>query len=302
MMELKGKLRASALNEKQHAATNSVIAAFCLTGFKIVVGLVTGSLGILAEAAHSGLDLIAAAVTAFAVNKSGKPADREHHYGHGKIENISAFFETILLLVTCFWIISEAIRRIMSGRIEIEVNVWSFIVMATSIFIDISRSKMLYDAAKKFKSQALEADALHFSTDVWSSAVVILGLFCVKLSEWLKGYEFLHYADTIAAIFVGLIVIQVSIRLGMRTIDALLDAAPKGIDRKIISIVETLPNIIDCHNVRVRSIGHECFIDLHIHVNGNLTLQAVHNLTEEIESAIHKFIANADITIHPEPK
>jgi len=302
MMELKGKLRASALNEKQHAATNSVIAAFCLTGFKIVVGLVTGSLGILAEAAHSGLDLIAAAVTAFAVNKSGKPADREHHYGHGKIENISAFFETILLLVTCFWIISEAIRRIMSGRIEIEVNVWSFIVMATSIFIDISRSKMLYDAAKKFKSQALEADALHFSTDVWSSAVVILGLFCVKLSEWLKGYEFLHYADTIAAIFVGLIMIQVSIRLGMRTIDALLDAAPKGIDRKIISIVETLPNIIDCHNVRVRSIGHECFIDLHIHVNGNLTLQAVHNLTEEIESAIHKFIANADITIHPEPK
>ncbi|PIU41534.1 MAG: cation transporter [Candidatus Omnitrophica bacterium CG07_land_8_20_14_0_80_42_15] len=301
-MELKGKLRASALNEKQHAATNSVIAAFCLTGFKIVVGLVTGSLGILAEAAHSGLDLIAAAVTAFAVNKSGKPADREHHYGHGKIENISAFFETILLLVTCFWIISEAIRRIMSGRIEIEVNVWSFIVMATSIFIDISRSKMLYDAAKKFKSQALEADALHFSTDVWSSAVVILGLFCVKLSEWLKGYEFLHYADTIAAIFVGLIMIQVSIRLGMRTIDALLDAAPKGIDRKIISIVETLPNIIDCHNVRVRSIGHECFIDLHIHVNGNLTLQAVHNLTEEIESAIHKFIANADITIHPEPK
>jgi len=302
MMELKGKLRASALNEKQHAATNSVIAAFCLTGFKIVVGLVTGSLGILAEAAHSGLDLIAAAVTAFAVNKSGKPADREHHYGHGKIENISAFFETILLLVTCFWIISEAIRRIMSGRIEIEVNVWSFIVMATSIFIDISRSKMLYDAAKKFKSQALEADVLHFSTDVWSSAVVILGLFCVKLSEWLKGYEFLHYADTIAAIFVGLIMIQVSIRLGMRTIDALLDAAPKGIDRKIISIVETLPNIIDCHNVRVRSIGHECFIDLHIHVNGNLTLQAVHNLTEEIESAIHKFIANADITIHPEPK
>ena len=290
-----------ATNEKQWAATSSVIAAFGLTGFKIVVGLLTNSLGVLAEAAHSGLDLIAAMITAFAINKSDKPADREHPYGHGKVENLSAFFEAVLLLFTCFWIISAAVQRIISGKIEIEVNAWSFIVMFISIIIDVSRSRLLYRTAMKFKSQALEADALHFSTDIWSSTVVILGLFCVKLGEWLKGFEFLHYADAIAAIIVGLVVIQVSVKLGIRTINALLDSAPAGLDRKIVNAVESLPNIIDCHKVRIRSLGPQCFIDLHIHVNGRLPLQEVHDLTEEIERTIQKFLPNADITVHPEP-
>ena len=292
----------TASNEKQWAATNSVIAALGLTGFKIVIGFLTGSLGILAEAMHSGLDLIAAMITAFAVKKSAKPADREHPYGHGKVENISAFFETILLLVTCVWIISAAVQRITSGKIEIEVNVWSFVVMIVSILIDVSRSRMLYRAARKFRSQALEADALHFSTDIWSSAVVILGLFCVKLSEWLKGYEFLHYADAIAAVIVAAIVIQISIKLGRRTIDVLLDVAPKGLDVRIIKEVKALPAVIDCHNVRIRSLGHKCFIDLHILVNGNMTLREAHSLTEEIEQVIIKFVPGADITVHPEPK
>lgn len=289
-------------SEKQLAATSSVVAALGLTTFKIVIGFVTGSLGILAEAAHSGLDLVAAIVTTIAVKKSGKPADHEHHYGHAKVENISAFFETILLLVTCFWIISAAIQRIVSGKLEIEVTIWSFIVMAVSIITDVSRSRLLYRMAKKYGSQALEADALHFSTDIWSSTVVIIGLFCVKLSEWLKGYEFLHYADAIAAIFVGLIVIRVSIKLGMRSINALMDVAPAGLDRKIIATVEGLPNIVDCHSVRVRSLGHQCFIDLHIHVDGNLPLKKVHALTEEIEFAIQRIVPDADITVHPEPK
>ena len=291
-----------ASKEKGWAAVSSAIAAFCLTGFKIIIGLMTGSLGILAEAMHSGLDLIAAMVTVFAVNKSGKPADREHHYGHGKVESISAFFEMVLLLMTCFWIISTAIHRILSGKLEIEVTIWSFIVMVVSIIIDMSRSRMLYRTAKKYNSQALEADAIHFSTDVWSSMVVILGLFCVKLSEWLKGYEFLHYADALAAIIVGLIVIQISVKMGIRTVNALLDTAPAGLNRKIIATVEALPNIADCHNVRVRSLGDQCFIDLHIHVEGDLPLTKVHSLTEEIEAAIKSFVPNADIIVHPEPK
>lgn len=289
-------------HEKQLAATSSVVAALGLTAFKIIIGFVTGSLGILAEAAHSGLDLVAAIVTTIAVKNSGKPADHEHHYGHGKVENVSAFFETILLLVTCFWIISAAIKRLVSGRLEIEVTVWSFVVMAVSIITDVSRSRLLYRMAKKYGSQALEADALHFSTDIWSSLVVIIGLFCVKLSEWLKGYEFLHYADAIAAIFVGLLVIRVSIKLGIRAINALMDVAPPGLDKKIVVAVEGLPDIADCHNVRVRSLGHQCFIDLHIHVDGNLPLKKVHALTEDIERAIKKLVPGADITVHPEPK
>jgi cation diffusion facilitator family transporter len=287
--------------EKQWAATNSVIAAFGLTGSKLVIGIMTGSLGILAEAAHSGLDLIAAVITAFAVKTSGKPADPEHPYGHGKVENISAFIETLLLLITCFWIIYAAVQRIISGKIEIEVNAWSFAVIIVSIVVDISRSRMLYRVARKFNSQALEADALHFSTDIWSSAVVLMGLFCVKLNEWLQAYEFLHYADTVAAIVVGLIVIQVSIKLGIRTVNALLDAAPAGAQEKIRTAVEELPEILDCHNVRIRSVGHQSFIDLHVRINGDLTLREAHELTEEIERVIGEIVPSSDIVVHPEP-
>jgi cation diffusion facilitator family transporter len=290
-----------AQKEKQWAATSSVGAAFGLTGIKLLVGLLTGSLGILAEAAHSGLDLIAAGITAFAVRKSGKPADSEHPYGHGKVENISAFVETILLLVTCVWIIYAAAQRILSGKIEIEVNVWSFAVIIVSIAIDASRSRMLYRVARKFNSQALEADALHFSTDIWSSGVVLLGLFCVKLHDWLKTYEFLHYADTIAAIIVGFIVIQVSAKLGMRTINALLDSAPAGAQKKIITAVEGLPQVIDCHDVRIRSVGHQSFIDLHVHIEGEPTLREAHELTEEIERVIQGILPSSDVVVHPEP-
>jgi len=288
--------------EKQWVAASSALAAFGLTVFKAVIGFATGSLGIVAEAAHSGLDFVAAMITVFAVNKSAKPADRQHPYGHGKVENLSAFFETVLLLVTCFWIIFVAVQRIASRKIEIEVNIWSFIVMAVSILVDISRSRMLYRAANKFNSQALEADALHFGTDIWSSAVVILGLFFVKLHDWLNNYEFLHYADAVAAIFVGAIVIKISIKLGKRTIDALMDSAPSGLQEKVINAIEALPPIIDCHSVRIRSLGHQCFIDLHVLVNGDLTLREAHNLTEKIESVIHEFAPDADIIVHPEPQ
>ena len=287
--------------EKESAAISSVIAACGLTLLKIIVGILTGSLGIIAEAAHSGLDLIAAIVTVVAVKISGKPADKDHHYGHGKIENLSALFETLLLLVTCFWIISAAVKRIISGHIEIDVNIWSFGVMFISIFVDLSRSRMLHKAACKFNSQALEADALHFKTDIWSSSVVIVGLFCVKLSDWLKGYEFLHYADTVAAVIVGAIVIYISIRLGMKAIHDLLDSTPQGIEEKIIKAVEALPGVIDCHNVRIRLSGPQSFIDLHVLVDGSRPLREVHQLTEEIERVAQQFAINADVTVHPEP-
>ena len=287
---------------KQEAANSSVIAASGLTVFKIVVGLLTGSLGILAEAAHSGLDLMAAGMTALAVRISAKPADTEHSYGHGKAENISAFAEVILLLITCVWVITAAVQRILSRQLEIEVNIWSFTVMVVSIIVDVSRSRMLFRAAKQYNSQALEADALHFSTDIWSSAVVILGLFCVKANElWFKEWEFLHYADAVAAIFVGLIVIKVSLRLGIRSIGALMDTAPHGLERKIIKVVESLPGVLDCHNVRARHSGSRLFIDLHVSVSGEQTLRQAHDLTEEIEAAIQKLVPNADVTVHPEP-
>jgi len=288
-------------HEKKSVALSSVLAAVGLTLFKIIVGLTTGSLGILAEAAHSGLDLMAAVMTFLAVRISGKPADRNHLYGHGKVENLSALFETFLLLVTCFWIIYEATHRLLYHAVALKVTFWSFAVMITSILVDLSRSRALYRAAKRYNSQALEADALHFSTDIWSSGVVILGLVLVRVSDWVPSLGLLHQADSVAAILVGLIVVYVSGRLGWRTVQALLDVAPSGLEKKIISAVEVLPGVTDCHNVRVRYSGSQLFVDIHVLVDGNQTLKEAHTLTEQIERAIQKLAPNADVTVHPEP-
>jgi cation diffusion facilitator family transporter len=286
---------------KEAAARSSVFAAFGLTGGKLAVGLMTGSLGILAEALHSALDLVAAVITLVAVKASGKPADRDHTYGHGKVENLSALFETLLLLLTCFWIIYAAVERLVTRRVDVEVNFWSFFVMAVSIVVDISRSRMLFKAAKKYNSQALEADALHFSTDIWSSAVVILGLVCVSVSDVFRGLDFLHYADAIAALVVGLIVIQVSWKLGTRTINALLDSAPAGLGDRVIERVERIPGVVNCHHVRIRASGAQVFVDLHVLMDAALPLTEAHRLTEVIEEAIRELSPQADVTVHPEP-
>jgi cation diffusion facilitator family transporter len=288
--------------EKAWAAGSSVIAAVGLTTFKILVGIATGSLGILAEAAHSGLDLVAALMTFFAVRISGKPADTRHLYGHGKVESLSALFETVLLLVTCAWIIRSALLRLIHHSLEIEVTFWSFAVMATSIAVDVSRSRVLYRAARKHNSEALEADALHFSTDIWSSAVVILGLVCVKISDWMPSLSFLRYSDAVAAIVVALIVVGVSVKLGMRTVQALIDTVPPGTDQRIVAAVEALPGVTDCHNVRVRYSGPRPFVDVHVLLDGNQTLREAHELTEDIERAIQGVLPEADVTVHPEPR
>ena len=290
-----------AAKDKKSAALTSVIAAIGLTSFKIVVGVMTGSLGILAEAAHSSLDLVAALVTLFAVRVSSRPADKEHNYGHGKIENLSALFETLLLLATCVWIIYEAIQRLFFKDIQVEANIWSFIVMGTSIFIDYNRSRILYRAARKYNSQALEADALHFSTDIWSSSVVIVGLFGVLIAENIPGMAFLNKADSVAALGVAIIVVYVSVQLGIRTITGLLDTAPHGSIEQIKAAVEAVPGVVDCHHVRVRMSGPSLFVDVHITIDGSQSLEAAHAMTETVEKAIKDILPESDITIHPEP-
>ena len=287
--------------DKRSAALGSLLAAVGLTTMKIVVGVLTGSLGILAEAAHSGLDLVAAAMTYIAVRISGKPADRTHLYGHGKVENLSALLETLLLFITCGWIIYEATHRLFFHKVEVEVTVWSFAVMATSIVIDISRSRVLSRIAKKYNSQALEADALHFETDVWSSAVVIVGLAFVKLGEWAPSLGWLRNADAVAALGVSALVIWVCWRLGTRTVDALVDSAPAGLEERILAAVSAVPGVQNCHNIRARYSGPRLFIDLHVLVDGRQTLFEAHALTETIEGVIQQIVPDADVTVHPEP-
>lgn len=286
---------------KRSAAFKSVTAAVGLTATKLVVGLLTGSLGIIAEAAHSGLDLVAAGMTYLAVSVSGRPPDPSHHYGHGKVENLSALFETLLLLATCAWIFYESVDRLLFHAAHVNANAWSFIVMAASIVIDVSRSRMLYRAARKYNSQALEADALHFQTDIWSSAVVIIGLVGVAVANRVPSLGWLAKADAIAALVVAMIVVGISARLGRRTLEALVDAAPEGIEGRIAAAAMTVPGIIDCHQVRARYSGPQLFVDIHISVDGTQTLREAHELADAAERAIHEIDAAADVTVHPEP-
>jgi cation diffusion facilitator family transporter len=285
--------------EKRSVALNSVIAAVFLTGMKIVVGFTTGSLGILSEAAHSALDLVAAVVTFFAVRVSGRPADREHTYGHGKVENLSALFETLLLLATCAWICYEAVERLFFKQVKVEATAWAFAVMAVSIIIDLSRSRALARVAKKHGSQALEADALHFSTDIWSSCVVLGGLSLVVVAEQ-TGNAWLHKADAVAALGVAVIVVIVSVRLGRRTIADLLDEVPLGLRDEVVHAV-SLPGVESVGRVRLRRSGALSFVDLTLGVGRATSLERGHEIATAAEHAVQALLPGADVVVHVEP-
>lgn len=290
--------------EKRFAAGSSVIAALFLTSMKLAVGLITGSLGILAEAAHSGLDLIAAFITFLAVRVSDKPADRDHPYGHGKIENFSALVETVLLFVTCAWILYEAVRRIAFQTIEIDPSLYAFLVMIVSIGVDVSRSRMLYRAARKHRSQALEADALHFSTDVWSSSVVIGGLFLVWLGKnvFPRHSALLLKADAASALGVAFIVLFVSYRLGKRTVDVLLDRAPDGLAQKISASAGGLEGVLSVGHIRLRRSGPRVFVDMTVDVDRNLSFERTHAIAESVEACVQSVVPGADVVIHTDPR
>src|SRR5215471_1218903 len=232
-------------SEKRLVALHSLLSAIAITFLKLIVGLSTRSLGILSEAAHSGLDLVAAFITLLSVRVSDKPADAEHQYGHGKVENFSAFIETGLLLLTCIWIVWEAARRLTGHHaVHIEPTLAAFAVLLASMMVDWWRSRKLKRIADKYDSQALEADALHFSTDIFSSGVVALGLGLVWAgAHW--QIPWLTKADPVAALVVSGVIVYVSSRLGRQTIDALLDAAPPGYRSRIIDAVLKIDGVIE---------------------------------------------------------
>jgi cation diffusion facilitator family transporter len=287
--------------EKRAVAGRSVLAALAITGLKIVVGVTTQSLGILSEAAHSGLDLVAALVTYFSVRVSDKPADADHQYGHGKVENFSAFIETGLLLLTCFWIVSEAVKRIFFHHVEIEPSLAAFVVMFFSIAVDAWRSRALGRIAAKYDSQALEADALHFSTDIYSSAVVILGLALVYAGRSYK-VAWLSQADPIAALFVAGVVVYVSWRLARRTIDALLDAAPAGVRSQLLDKISTVAGVLEVDRVRIRRAGNRYFADVSVGLARNFTFQRSEQVVGEVTARVQQILPDADVMVRPVPR
>lgn len=280
-------------NKKQTVALSSVLASFFLTMIKLVVGLLTASMGILSEAAHSALDLGAALLTYFSVKISDKPADENHPYGHGKVESVSALIETGLLFITSIWIIYEALKRLLEKNVEVQATWYAFAVIIISIIVDISRSRALKRVAKETKSQALEADALHFSSDIYSSAVVLLGLVFVFFG--------INGADAFAALGVAVFVVRAGYSLGKRTIDVLIDSAPAGIAENVKDIVENTDGIISAERVRVRSLGPSTFIDLVINVSRKLPLERVKAIIASLEEKIKEKIPEADLVVHSQP-
>ncbi len=289
-----------AAREKFRVAGSSLLAATLLVVLKLAVGLWTGSLGILAEAAHSGLDLLAAGITLWAVRMSARPADRKQTYGYGKFENLSALFEMLLLLLTCAWIVYEAGHRLLFSHKHVEINLWAFLVVLLSIAVDYWRSRALWRDSQKYHSRALEADALHFSTDIWSSGVVLLGLAGVAAARhW--SLDWLRQADTLAALGVAAIVVAVSLQLGKKSVDDLLDRIPDDLRDQVIQAASRVPGVERVTQVRLRRAGSEVFADVTLAVGRAVTFEQAHQIADRAAEAVRSVVAEADVVVHPEP-
>jgi len=286
--------------EKRSAALLSVGSALLLVSLKTFLVIRTGSLGVLSEALHSGLDLVAAVITFLSVRVADAPADERHPYGHGKFENFSAFVETGLLLLTALFIIYEGFDRLFFRTVHIQPSITAFVILLVALGIDLTRARALKRAADKYKSEALEADALHFSTDVWSTLVVIAGIGLVWAGEvW--NLPWLSYADALAGLAVAAVIIWVGSQLGKRTLDALLDVAPKGLQQEIARAVAGMDGVLEVERVRVRRAGNRHFVDATVSVPRTASLEQVHALSDAIEKRIGEIVPS-DVIVHAEPR
>ena len=281
--------------EKEKVALGSIFASGGLTAGKAIIGLLSGSLAILSEAAHSAIDFGATVLTYFAVRISGKPADEDHPYGHEKFESVAALAETALLFLLSGIVIWEAGRRLFFREAyEVKASLWAFGIIIASIVVDFFRSRALSAAASKTSSQALEADALHFSSDMWSSLAVLVGLAGVAL-----GFP---TADSIAALAVALIVLVAGWRLGRRTIDTLTDVAPAGIAEEIATIARGVSGVVAVERVRSRRVGAKVFADLTLGVSRTLPLDQVAAIRANVERAIRAKLSSAEVNVTTEPR
>jgi cation diffusion facilitator family transporter len=288
------------VREKKRAALLSVGSAVVLLSLKTFLVVRTDSLGVLSEALHSGLDLLAAIITYLSVRMSDQPADERHPYGHGKFENFSAFVETALLIVTACFIIYEGFDRLFFHHVHIQPSVIAFVILLVALSIDVTRAKALGHVARKYHSEAIEADALHFSTDVWSTMVVIAGIGLVWAGQtW--HVPWLIYADAIAGLAVAGVILWVGSQLGKRTLDALVDAAPEGLRQEIARAVGRMEGVLDVDRVRVRRAGNRHFVDATVSVARTTSLEQVHELSDAIEKRIGEIVPS-DVMVHAEPR
>ena len=295
---------------KRSAALFSVCAAAVIMLLKLVAGLLTGSLGMLSEAAHSAIDLVAAAITLFSIQVADRPADEDHSYGHGKVESLSAFVETGLMLLSSVWIVYEAVHRLLfRNHLGLPISVWPFLVLGLSIVVDFTRSRSLRRTAAMYHSEALAADAVHFGTDIWSSLAVMLGLAATALGERMH-LPALELADPVAALLVSAIILTVSWRLARHTLDTLLDATPADAEagqtaaqtrRKLLHDLGQIPGVLAVNRLRTRRAGSGYFADLTLAMPRNLTFQRSEQITMAATAVIQRVLPQADVVVHSVP-
>jgi cation diffusion facilitator family transporter len=289
-----------AVRRKKTAALASVASAIVLVALKIFLTVRTGSLGIFSEALHSGLDLLTAIITFASVRVSDKPADADHTYGHAKFESFSAFVETTLLFLTALYIIWEAAQRLFFQASRLHPGVLAVVLLAVMIAIDWTRARAISRVALQYPSEALEADALHFSTDVWSTTAVLFGVLAAWLGQYLS-ISWLRYMDSLAALAVAGVIISVGWRLGRRTLEALLDVAPEGLPRKITLAVEKIEGVLGVDRVRLRRAGQRYFVDINIGVPRTASLEEAHATSERVERRIAEIVPS-DVVVRTEPR
>lgn len=279
---------------KVAAARLSVLSNTCITVVKLVVGVATGSISVLSEAAHSANDLVAAGLAFFAVRMSDRPADDRHPYGHGKIENISGFLEAGLILLAAAYIVYEAVHRLIRGSEHLIV--WpGIIAMLVSALTNILVSRRLFKVAAETDSMALKADAEHLRTDVLTSLGVVAGLAAVYITGW-------YVLDPIVAIAVALLIVRAAVRLLNEALHGLMDASlPEADLAHVRAVLDAEPAVLAYHKLRARKTGSSRHIDAHVLVSDDLTLLEAHRLTEDLEDRIRQRIPRADVTLHTEP-
>lgn len=283
-------------NKKVKVAFLSILSNTLLILLKLVAGFLSGSVSIISEAIHSSVDLIASIVAFFSVRLSSKPADDLHPYGHGKIENISGIIEGILILLASFMIIFESVRKIFNPS-EINNSSLAILIMFISGLVNFFVSKTLYKVAKEEDSMALEADALHLKTDVYTSLGVGIGILLIKLTG-------IHVLDSIVAIIVALMIIKESIDLIKNGFGEILDKRLSDYDElEIKSIIEKYNNMfIDYHKLKTRKSGNMKHIDFHITLDPAVTVKESHDIISKIKKAMNEKFKNVRVTIHVDPK
>lgn len=279
-------------NLKTNTARLSVMSNAFLIVMKLTVGILTNSVSILSEAIHSSLDLVAALIAWFSVHVSGNPADERHPYGHGKVENVSGVIEALLIFVASGWIIFEAVKKLLHPE-EATVLGLGVLVMAISGIVNTIVSRRLYKVARQTNSVALEADALHLKTDVFTSLGVAIGLTLM----WITGF---HILDPIIALLVACLIVYESYMLLRKAFSPLLDTALSAED---LTLVETILKDMNAryHDLRTREAGHIRFIELHLDVPANETIDTIHQQCDAIEERLKREFDDVSVIIHPEP-